>query len=375
MVICPNCKNENPDGSLFCDECGTKLEIYVNCPNCGKSLPSGKKFCSACGTRTGAQADISVRDNVFGGNIDGSFNTTINNFAREEIAECHICGKTASKSSGTFYKCRKCGKYCCAEHFDASRISCTECARTAAEEEARIKAEEEAARRKEEKAKKRAEEEYRRKAEESLRSTSDGHAVYKNGRVEIIPYGTAKIEAGAYKDRKDLVKVSLPESVTEICGDKWGNGAFARSEAMREINIPKSVTSIGMSAFCGCRALECITLPEGLKKIEAESFSYCKSLTEVSVPNGVKRIEERAFEYCTSLTKVILPESVTVIEERAFASCAALTEIIIPNGVKKISAKAFAYSPNVTVRYGGASAMWREIYRANDGIKVICEEC
>ena len=374
MIICSNCKNENPDGSLFCDECGTKLEIYVNCPNCGKSLPAGKKFCSACGTRMGAQADISVRDNVFGGNIDGSFNTTINNFAREEIAECHICGKIALKSSGAFYKCRKCGKYCCAEHFDASRISCTECARTAEEEEARRKAEEEAARRREEKAKKRAEEEARRKAEEALRSTSDGHAVYKDGHVEMIPYGTAKIEWGAYMDRKDLVKVSLPESVTEICGGKWGNGAFARCEALREINIPRSVTRIGMNAFYCCRSLERVTLPSGLKKIEEGSFSYCNALAELSVPSGVKRIEECAFKYCTSLIKVILPESVTVIEERAFAGCEALTEIVIPSGVKKISTKAFAYSPNVTVRYGGTYAMWREVYHANDGIKVICKE-
>ncbi len=46
-MICPQCRNELPEGSKFCNECGRKLE--VGCPECGKSNPPGSKFCLECG--------------------------------------------------------------------------------------------------------------------------------------------------------------------------------------------------------------------------------------------------------------------------------------------------------------------------------------
>jgi len=44
---CPKCQHENPEGSKFCLECGTKIE--VKCPHCGKVLPKEAKFCNECG--------------------------------------------------------------------------------------------------------------------------------------------------------------------------------------------------------------------------------------------------------------------------------------------------------------------------------------
>ncbi len=44
---CPKCQFENPEGSSFCLECGSKLELP--CPQCGNALPSEAKFCNKCG--------------------------------------------------------------------------------------------------------------------------------------------------------------------------------------------------------------------------------------------------------------------------------------------------------------------------------------
>jgi len=44
---CPKCRNENPEGSNFCLECGQKLE--ASCPKCGKALPPQAKYCNNCG--------------------------------------------------------------------------------------------------------------------------------------------------------------------------------------------------------------------------------------------------------------------------------------------------------------------------------------
>src|SRR5579875_269102 len=49
MSSCPACGHDNPLGSKFCNECGTKLPS--RCPNCGTENPIGSKFCNECGTR------------------------------------------------------------------------------------------------------------------------------------------------------------------------------------------------------------------------------------------------------------------------------------------------------------------------------------
>ena len=44
---CPKCKYENPEGTKFCGECGTKLERI--CPSCNLPNPPQFKFCGECG--------------------------------------------------------------------------------------------------------------------------------------------------------------------------------------------------------------------------------------------------------------------------------------------------------------------------------------
>ena len=48
-MICSECRAENRDGVIFCEECGAKMK--VPCPNCGEVIPAGKKFCGHCGQK------------------------------------------------------------------------------------------------------------------------------------------------------------------------------------------------------------------------------------------------------------------------------------------------------------------------------------
>src|SRR5712692_327487 len=45
---CPSCGFENPAGTKFCEDCGTKL--VRACPSCGHEVRPTAKFCGECGT-------------------------------------------------------------------------------------------------------------------------------------------------------------------------------------------------------------------------------------------------------------------------------------------------------------------------------------
>lgn len=49
MMLCPNCNAQIPNGSKFCNHCGSK--INDKCPNCGADIPQGSSFCSECGQK------------------------------------------------------------------------------------------------------------------------------------------------------------------------------------------------------------------------------------------------------------------------------------------------------------------------------------
>jgi hypothetical protein len=70
MTVRCSLGHENPDGSLFCDECGEPLASGAPvaapatvqdagsqvCPSCGATSPAGELFCSNCGSPLGSAA-------------------------------------------------------------------------------------------------------------------------------------------------------------------------------------------------------------------------------------------------------------------------------------------------------------------------------
>ncbi len=70
MPVCPNCQSLQPDGAVFCDECGASLTqstvpparpaspppttAMTTCPTCGKPVVAGEAFCDNCGAALGA---------------------------------------------------------------------------------------------------------------------------------------------------------------------------------------------------------------------------------------------------------------------------------------------------------------------------------
>src|SRR5499433_1683621 len=55
---CPRCQHDSAADAVFCQECGTRLEVA--CPACGTSNQLGAKFCKKCGQAVGAASSAPV---------------------------------------------------------------------------------------------------------------------------------------------------------------------------------------------------------------------------------------------------------------------------------------------------------------------------
>ncbi len=103
--------------------------------------------------------------------------------------------------------------------------------------------------------------------------------------------------------------------------------AFAYNDAIVEVTVPDSVTSLGMEAFYTCRNLERVTLGDGVKSVGAYAFTNCDRLSGVDLGKGVEEIQTFAFAFCRSLVSLTLPERLQSIGEKAFNDCHKLVEI------------------------------------------------
>src|SRR5262245_8722573 len=61
-MLCSKCNAENLPDALFCNECGTRMELV--CSSCGISNPSGSKFCRRCGSKFSASGTSAIKSKV-----------------------------------------------------------------------------------------------------------------------------------------------------------------------------------------------------------------------------------------------------------------------------------------------------------------------
>ena len=167
-----------------------------------------------------------------------------------------------------------------------------------------------------------------------------------------------------------VTDLEIPESVTSI-----GIYAFYNCTGLTSVTIPESVTSIGDWAFRNCSGLTQINwnaesvsdfcedshvfygagllgmdvvFGDNVKKIPDYIFyvsdsSYRPKIESVTIGNSVISIGDYAFLGCDGLTSIAIPDSVTSIGHSAFENCDGLTSITIPNSVTEIGGSAFFF--------------------------------
>ena len=119
-----------------------------------------------------------------------------------------------------------------------------------------------------------------------------------------------------------LVKrVVINEGITEI-----GDGAFIYNWNLEEIDLPTSLTRIGVLALAGCSSLYAISIPTNVTDIGQLAFRDDTSLSYLILPE-IDTIRMGMFIDCPALESITIPSSVTSIENQAFDCCGALKAV------------------------------------------------
>ncbi len=207
----------------------------------------------------------------------------------------------------------------------------------------------------------------------------------------VIPNTVTSIPSYAFYYCKNITSVTIPDSVTSI-----GDYAFDGCNSLANINYLGTIDDwfkiegLNYLMQCGTRnktfslngqAVTELVIPNTVTSIPSYAFYYCKNITSVTIPDSVTSIGSFAFRGCSSLTSITIPDSVTSIGSYAFRDCSSLTSVTIGNSVTSIDGSAFDGCINLTdINFNGTVAQWKAIAKGSywhqnvPAEKVICTD-
>ena len=141
-------------------------------------------------------------------------------------------------------------------------------------------------------------------------------------------------------ESKSLKSITIPQELDGYLVTSIGNIAFRNCE-FSSVELPSSITSIGVAAFEGCTNLTDINIPNGLTTIGEAAFRGCVSLVSIKIPESVTEIGAAAFKDCTKLATIKIPSTVTYIKASTFENCSNLWYVDIPETILGVGMNAF----------------------------------
>ncbi|MDR1927540.1 MAG: leucine-rich repeat protein, partial [Oscillospiraceae bacterium] len=151
-------------------------------------------------------------------------------------------------------------------------------------------------------------------------------------RYETLGDGTIKLTyyLGAGGD------LTVPSEIDGRVVSAIGDSLYEGLSAVRSVNIPPCVRSVGNRAMANCTALTQVTFSEGLQSLGNEVFSRCLLLDNIVLPQSLQSIGSFCFTECLSLRTLALPDAVTHLGNYVFNNCAALQTLSIGSGLAEL---------------------------------------
>lgn len=94
------------------------------------------------------------------------------------------------------------------------------------------------------------------------------------------------------------------------------------NRTLKEIDM-SDFTAIPEDLFADRRDIVKVQLPEGVEIISNHAFENCRHLEEVIMPSSLREIGSEAFYNCISLKKVSMKDDV-IVDRTAFKGCEGL---------------------------------------------------
>ncbi len=153
----------------------------------------------------------------------------------------------------------------------------------------------------------------------------------------------------AFKNKAKLVSVTLPKTIARVgseafegcrklekvtfdgCTPTIGSFAFSGT-ALPELDLPRGVTFDGWGQFHESRVRHA-RLPPDCRKVTPMMFSRCVDLAAVEIPRTVRSVGFSAFEGCYALEKADISGADNV-EDDVFANCHSLKEVVVSRTLK-----------------------------------------
>lgn len=163
------------------------------------------------------------------------------------------------------------------------------------------------------------------------------------GHVNTLPEMRALRLSGKMNasDWNDISKMTglVAIDMTNVDVETIPANAFTKT-VIRFIDFPKTLKTIGSSAFYDKLLTGPLVLPEGLDSIASEAF-YRNYITDVTIPASVRVINSSAFRGNASLVSVTLGSGLTSISSLCFYECSNLAIVKGGENVKTIANNAF----------------------------------
>ena len=165
-----------------------------------------------------------------------------------------------------------------------------------------------------------------------------------------LPASLTSIADYTFYDCDGLVSVTFAEN-SKI--ERMGSEVFRSCNNLQFVEIPSSITEISYNAFRDCTTLATVEFEDNsnLAKLGYEAFYGCTSLESVTLPAALCEVGDSVFNSCTNLKSVIFEDgcNIEIIGSYMFAYCSSLESVDFGEGgeLETIGSSAFYNCPKL----------------------------
>ena len=85
----------------------------------------------------------------------------------------------------------------------------------------------------------------------------------------------------------DISEAVFTDGKEALATNKLPNGLFSGARNLLKVTLPQGITNISKSCFDGCAALPDINIPSSVTTIENQAFQGCENLSAIAIPKNV----------------------------------------------------------------------------------------